>query len=500
MSHPTALHRALPDSPALAPWGFAAALATLGTTTLWQASIGINFSVWILCVVIALLTVMRDRFGVVSPPSLAASAWAVILAFGTAITTDSLRIGLLLLASLSLLAIALVSANRWSLDSLQLRTALPAPFVALGLVAASALREAIGTARGTRSPAFASAVRSAIITIPLVTALVFLLAEADPIFATARDGLMHGVPRELIAKSAFFALLLGVTLGAFGDVTRSARRNVAHTPSDSLEIGAIERRVLMSALASIVWLFVASSGLSLTHNPAAVTGSGITYAEYVHRGFAELSVAATIVIGAVLVTRRSWMRSDAWARGIAAAAILGETGMIAIGFMRIVRYEQAYGFTQQRLYAQAYIVVLACMSVLLLGETLRRSTSSHFSYHSASAALLVFTVCVFCNTESWIVQHNIERYRETGQLDTSYITYQMSDDAIPALVENIKWLHQPERATVRSFIRNKDIELQRAADSKWYAWNYRARAGRRAAHMFRANDLSGPPLRESGNE
>ncbi len=500
MSHSALIDSALPDAPALATWGFAGALATLGTATLWHAGIGINFSVWILCVVIALLTVMRDRFGVVSPPSLAASAWAVILAFGTAITTDSFRIGLLLFASLSLLAIALVCANRWSLDSLQPHTALPAPILALGLVAASALREAIGTARGTRSPAFASTIRSAIITLPLVTALVFLLAEADPLFATVRDGLMHGISQELITKSAFFALLLGVTLGAFGEVTRGTTTPVAHSSSDSLELGAIERRVLMSALASIVWIFVASAGLSLTHNPAAVAGSGITYAEYVHRGFAELSVAATIVIGAVLVTRRSWIRSDAWTRGIAAAAILGETGMIAIGFMRIVRYEQAYGFTQQRLYAQAYIVVLACMSVLLLGETLRRSTSSHFAYHSASAALLVFTACVFCNTESWIVQHNIERYRETGQLDSSYITYQMSDDAIPALVENIKWLHQPERDTVRSFLRNKDIELQRAADSKWYSWNYRARAGRRAAHMFRANDLSGPPLRESGNE
>ncbi|MDQ2932223.1 MAG: hypothetical protein M3Y05_15585, partial [Gemmatimonadota bacterium] len=76
MSLLTVIDRALPDSPALATWGFAGALATLGTATLWHASIGINFSVWILCVVIALLTVMRDRFGVVSPPSLAASAWA----------------------------------------------------------------------------------------------------------------------------------------------------------------------------------------------------------------------------------------------------------------------------------------------------------------------------------------------------------------------------------------------------------------------------------------
>ena len=68
--------------------------------------------------------------------------------------------------------------------------------------------------------------------------------------------------------------------------------------------------------------------------------------------------------------------------------------MIGIAFTRVVRYEQAYGFTESRLYAQAYMVVLACMSALVLIEVARRAPSSRFAYHSASAGLLVCALCI----------------------------------------------------------------------------------------------------------
>ena len=194
-----------------------------------------------------------------------------------------------------------------------------------------------------------------------------------------------------------------------------------------------------------MWLFVYSATVSLLKNPAAVAGSGITYAEYVHRGFAELSIAATIVIGAILVTRRSWITTDVWARRTAAAALAGECGMIAIAFMRVVRYEQAYGYTTQRLYAQAYMIVLACMSGLLLLEIVRRAQSTRFAYHGATAALTILVACVYFNTDAWIVRENVSRYAATGVLDTNYLVYQLSDDATPALVASLPRLHEPER-------------------------------------------------------
>jgi hypothetical protein len=238
-------------------------------------------------------------------------------------------------------------------------------------------------------------------------------------------------------------------------------------------IGALERRAVLTSLASIMWLFVISSTISLMKNPAAKAGSGVTYAEYVHRGFAELSVAATLVIGVVLLTRRSWVASDPWARRLALAAVIGECGMIASAFVRVVRYEQAYGFTVLRLYAQAYMVILACMSALLLIEIARTAQSRRFAFHSASAALAVFAACVFWNTDAWIVRHNIDRYATTGKIDIDYLTRDLSADATPELIASLPRLAPTQQAAVTTWLCALNARAH-PRDSRWFAWNLRA--------------------------
>src|SRR3954447_22867666 len=109
MRHAAAISQSPSDAPALATWGFAVALATLGTAVLWQADVGINWGVWIACVVIACFAILRERHGTIGAPTLVAGCWAVVLAFGTAVTSDNFRIALLILATIVLLAIALTT-------------------------------------------------------------------------------------------------------------------------------------------------------------------------------------------------------------------------------------------------------------------------------------------------------------------------------------------------------------------------------------------------------
>jgi two-component system, OmpR family, sensor histidine kinase BaeS len=482
------------ESSVLTTWGFAVALATLGTAILWKASPGINWGVWIACVVAALFAVVRERYGSIGAPTLAAGLWTVVLAFGVAITTDGPRLALLLIATILLLAIALVSAGHSSLDVLQPSYALQAPFAALACVLAGASSEAKGTVRNARTPGFTSVVRAALFTVPLVAVLILLLAEADPVFAALRDGIGQLVPDDFVAKTVFFSILLGVTVGAYGSVQRGQLRAPQPTRSAGTTIGPLERRSVLTVLASTMWLFVISSTISLMKNPASKAGSGITYAEYVHRGFAELSVAATLVIGVVLLTRRSWVASDAWARRVALAALLGECGMIASAFVRVVNYEQAYGFTVQRIYAQAYMVLLACMSALLIVEIARRAQSSSFAYHSTSAALAVFAACVFWNTDAWIVHHNVDRYAHTGKLDVDYLTLGLSADATPALIASLPQLAPIQRAAVTSWLCSPD-QRTHSRDTRWFAWNLRASralAARRAWYLESQPNCAAP--------
>jgi two-component system sensor histidine kinase BaeS len=483
MTHAVAPDKSHSDASTLAVWGFGIALATLGTAILFKAHLGINLGVFIACVVIALFAVSRDRLGRVSAPTLAAGLWAVVLAFGTAITTDGGRTAILVLSTFVLLAIALVTVGDSSLDVLQPLLAIQAPFVAFTFVLTGASNEASLSVRSARSPAIASLVRAMLITIPLITVLIFLLAEADPMFAAARDVLEHIVPDDFVPRSFFFGVLLVITLGAYGGVQHG--QLVAHEAARPRggSLGTLERRSLTTSLAAIMWLFVASATASLLKNPAAVAGSGVTYAEYVHGGFAELSVAATLVIGATLATRRSWITSDAWARNTALAAIAGECGMIAIAFTRVVHYEQAYGFTVLRLYAQAYMIVLACISALLLIEIVRRAPSTRFAYHSASAALLVLAGLVFWNTDAWIVRHNVDRYVESGKIDLEYLTHELSVDATPELIASLSRLKPLEQATANAWL-CRASQSTAAVEPRWFEWNARGFAARTALEKW----------------
>lgn len=489
MSAAVSIDRSPSDASTLAIWGFAVSLATLGSAVLWKAGIGINWGVFIACIVIAAFAVLRERFGTVGAPTLAAGMWAVLLAFGTAITSDGFRIAILILCTLVLLAIALVTAGDSSVDALQPTVAMLAPFMALLEVFSGLGSEASGGARTVRSPAVATLARTTFVTVPVVLVLVLLLAQADPLFASMRDALGHIVPDDFVPRAFFFALLLGISLGAFSTAQRGHLETHAPATPRGLVLGAPERRVLLTSLASIMWLFVGSAAVSLMKNPAAVAGSGVTYAEYVHRGFAELSVAATLVIGAVLVTRRSWIAVDRWARGAALAAITGECGMIGIAFMRVTRYEQAYGFTTARLHAQAYMIVLACMSALLLVEIVRRSQSTRFAYHSATAALAVLMAGVLFNTDAWIVRQNVDRYRAGGSLDVRYLAGSLSTDATPALVESVSRLREPERGQLITLLRARYDEKGKEHDTRWFAWNYRARRSAQALRAFQSNDI-----------
>ncbi len=478
------------DGSPLTTWGCALALAALGTTLLWKSSVGINWPIWIIGIACALVLGARERFGAAGLPATIACAWAGVIALCTAITADQTRISMLMLAGVVLLAIALVTAGQRSLEVLHLRTALLAPFLALALTLQGLLAELTGSTRLARSPRVAAIIRTAIITIPVVLVLILLLGDADPLFAAIRDVLEHIFPDDVLDQLLFFTCLLVVTLGAFGSVQGGGTHVHAAGTTTRTTLGPLERRVLLASLATIMWTFVVSAYVSLTRDPAAKAGSGITYAEYVHNGFAQLSIAASIVIGVVLVTRRSWLGGDALARRIAIAAIAGVIGMVAIAFMRVVGYERVYGFTTLRIYAQAYMLVLGCVSVLLAIEISRRAPSVRFAFHSATAALVVLVSCVVWNTDAWIVHRNVERYQSTGKLDTYYITSLLSDDATPALVDSVRQLHEPERSEVVRFLRRRDVN-KRTEAREWYAWNLRSSASAKAARAFHGNDIAG---------
>ena len=231
------------------------------------------------------------------------------------------------------------------------------------------------------------------------------------------------------------------------------------------------RHSARGVLASIATLFVALQVSYFIYPPPAAIGTGVTFAEFARRGFGELSFAATIVAAIILVLEfaRPVDASDrdrTILRRLELALVIALELVLISAFRRVILYEQAYGYTTARVFAQAYMVVMALALAALALEIARGRVSIAFGRRVAEIALGVFTILVFWNYEAWIVNENIDRAGVTGKFDAWYST-RLSRGAVPTLFARRAEIPRPQRDTVEMRLACKPIP----ADRRWYEWN-----------------------------
>jgi hypothetical protein len=144
-------------------------------------------------------------------------------------------------------------------------------------------------------------------------------------------------------------------------------------------------------------------------------------------------------------------------------------------FRRVILYEQAYGFTTARLFAQAYMIVMSLVLIALGLEVARGGISIAFGRRVAEIALGVFTVLVFWNFEAWIVNRNVDRAAQTGKFDLEYAR-RLSGDAIPTLITRRHELGPTNAANVEGSVHCAAGNTER----RWFEWNRGADATREA--------------------
>lgn len=204
--------------------------------------------------------------------------------------------------------------------------------------------------------------------------------------------------------------------------------------------------------------------------------TGLTYAEYVHQGFGQLTVATALTLLVVWAASRKASRvttSDrAWLR-VALGLLCGETlVVVASALYRMHVYQEAYGFTRLRLLVDVFEgwLGLLVLAVLAAGWTLRAAWLPRFALLSGVAALLGLALL---NPDAWIAERNLERWSESGRVDWAYLRG-LSDDAVPALAERVRDGGDEELADL---VRRCALAERSPSDDDPLEWNLgRARA------------------------
>jgi Domain of unknown function (DUF4173) len=144
--------------------------------------------------------------------------------------------------------------------------------------------------------------------------------------------------------------------------------------------------------------------------------------------------------------------------------------MLASAFFRMWLYEQAYGFTELRLYTHVFMGWLGVALLLFLGGLLRERPRL-FSLGAPVAAALVLAALNLANPDAIIVEQNIARYHAIGDLDTYYLS-QLSADALPAMTAALPEIGRMHQADMRAEIGLMRQQIAQTLESGgWPAWS-----------------------------
>jgi hypothetical protein len=289
------------------------------------------------------------------------------------------------------------------------------------------------------SHTWAPVLRTAALSVLAVTVFGALFASADAVFARWVDVLVPDLTLGSLAERAFVWFGVGgLTLAGVYVALNPPRVEKLALPQGSPVARRFEWLVPVSLVVAVFAVFVAAQLTVMFggHEYLRRT-TGLTYASYVHEGFAQLTVATVLTLGVVALAVHKAPRAEARDRALLRAALgalcLLTLVVVASALYRMHVYEGAYGFTRLRLLVSFFEGWLGLVVVLVMiaGVRLAGAWISRAALLSGAAALLVLAAL---NPDAYIAERNIARYSATERVDWYYLSG-LSADATPVLAD-----------------------------------------------------------------
>lgn len=323
--------------------------------------------------------------------------------------------------------------------------------------------------------------RGVLLALPVLGVFTGLLAAADLVFAHTLAGLFRLDVIERLPEWGWRGLvILGASWGIAGALAYALiRRDPEAGPDPSemelatlprlIRIGMVEAATLLVLVDALFLVFGWLQWTYLFGGQANITAAGFTYADYARRGFFELLLVAVLTLGLIVglhaLTRRQ-SRGQARLFQVLSTVLIGLVGvLIATALQRMLLYEEAYGYTELRLYVHVFLVWLALVFGLFLLALWTRPAL--FAGGCLVAALGFLATLNGINPDVTIAQQNLARYAESGKLDAYYLTH-LSVDAVPALLPALPQVRGEEREILRAALARQLQELD--SDSGWQDW------------------------------
>jgi two-component system sensor histidine kinase BaeS len=293
----------------------------------------------------------------------------------------------------------------------------------------------------SHAPILWPALRTAGLSLVALTLFGGLFASGDAVFGTWAEAVIPDLGWDTIVLRTFvLALISGIVLTGTYLALNPPEVATMSLPKGRQPVHAWEWAVPVGLVVALVAGFLIAQGTAMWGGHDYLRRmTGLTYAEYVHQGFAQLTTATFLTLVVVALTMRVAARTTRGdrilLRVLLGALCLLTLAVVASALYRMALYQEAYGYTVLRLFVDGFELWLGLVVVLLLVTGIR--LSGQWLARAILISAAVFTLAFAAmNPDAWVAQRNIERFEAGRSLDTLYLST-LSADATPTLVDRL---------------------------------------------------------------
>lgn len=360
-----------------------------------------------------------------------------------------------------------------------------------------------------RHPAWA-VLRGILLAVPFLLAFGALFMSADRVFAGLVTGLVDLDYEEILSHVVVTAVLGWLACGYLtGFLTGTRLASLGSLSGARPALGIVE---IGTALALVDLLFLLFVGVQFRYlfggSGLVDVTPGLTYAEYARQGVGQLALAGALALPSLLAA--DWLfqprsRRDALVfRVLGGLLLLLLLVIIASALQRVRAYQAAYGLTEPRFYAAAFVGWLTVLT-LWFAATVLRGRRERFALPALVSGLPFLALLLAVNPDGWIARTNLKRAvavaavsgRSGAGVDARYLA-SLSADAVPVLMDALTDVPPGPRCVLaRGLLRKWGPDGTEALD--WRGWSWPVARARRMvgaeAEALRAlaSDLSSCP-------
>jgi two-component system, OmpR family, sensor histidine kinase BaeS len=268
-----------------------------------------------------------------------------------------------------------------------------------------------------------------------------LFASGDALFGSWAKALVPDLGWDTIVTRTFVLVLVaGVALtGAYlalnpppvADLALPQGRRATHRWEWAVPVGVV--------VALFAGFLVAQAAAMWGGHDYLQRTTGLTYAEYVHQGFGQLTVATflTVIVVGLTMRRasRATPRDRLLLRLLLGALCVLTLAVVASALYRMSLYQEAFGYTVLRVFVDGFELWLGLVVVFLLVAGVK--LSGWWVPRAVLVSAAVFTLgFAAMNPDAWVAGRNIDRYDAGKPLDTLYLST-LSADASPVIAQRL---------------------------------------------------------------